>query len=49
MLRWFTHIIGTGHPLSEDGLIEVASLASAMGATLECKALYNAFGIDPHI
>ncbi len=48
MLRWFTHIIGAGHPLSEDGLVEMASLASAMGATLECKALYNTFGIDPY-
>ncbi len=49
MLRWFTHIIGAGHPLDEDGLVEVASLASAMGATLECKALYSTqFGIDPY-
>ena len=49
MLRWFTHIIGAGHPLNEDGLAEVASLASAMGATLECKALYSAvFGGDPY-
>ena len=48
MLRWFTHIIGAGHPLTEDGLVEVASLASAMGATQECKALYAAFGIDSY-
>lgn len=47
MLRWFTHIVGVGRPLSEDGLVEVASLASAMGATLECQALYSAlFGVD---
>ncbi len=48
MLRWFTYIIGAGHPLCRDGLVEVASLAAAMGATIECKALYSTlFGIDP--
>lgn len=49
MLRWFTHIIGAGHPLTEDGLVEVASLASAMSAAQECKALYNAFGIESYV
>lgn len=50
MLRWFTHIVGAGRPLSQDGLAEVASLASAMGATLECKALYTTlFGSDPRV
>jgi hypothetical protein len=49
MLKWFTHIVGAGRPLSQDGLVEVASFASAMGATLECQALYSTlFGIDPY-
>jgi hypothetical protein len=49
MLRWFTHIVGAGRPLSQDGLAEIATFASAMGARLECRALYGTlFGIDPY-
>lgn len=42
MLRWFTYIVGGGCPLSSEGLAEVASLASTMGAALECQALFRA-------
>lgn len=42
MLRWFTYIVGGGRPLSSEGLTEVAGLASAMGAALECQALFKA-------
>jgi hypothetical protein len=42
MLRWFTQIVGGGNPLSSDELIEVAGLASAMGANREWEALSRA-------
>jgi len=49
MIRWFTHIVGAGQSLTEDGLVEVANLASAIGATIECQALYGTlFGFDPY-
>jgi len=49
MLRWFTHIVGAGRPLTPAGLAEVASLAAAMNARLECQALYGVlFGVDPY-
>ncbi len=42
MLRWFAYIVGGGRPLSSEGLTEVTSLASAMGAVHECQALFKA-------
>ncbi len=41
MLRWFAYIVGGGRPLSSEGLTEVAALAAAMGASLECQALFS--------
>ena len=41
MLRWFSYVVGAGRPLATEGLAEVASLASAMSACAECKALYR--------
>lgn len=41
MLRWFMYIVGGGQGLSNEGLIEVASLAAAMGASREWQALFK--------
>ena len=42
MLRWFTHVVGGGLPLSNDELVELAGLAAAMGAKPEWEALHRA-------
>ena len=41
MLRWFTKIVGKGHPLSSEELVELAGLATAMGAKPEWEALHR--------
>jgi hypothetical protein len=47
MLRWFSYIVGGGCPLSNDDLAEIAGLASAMGATRECQALFSTLVSKP--
>ena len=39
MLRYFNHVIGLGQPLGDEGIGELAKLADAMGARLECQVL----------
>ncbi len=39
MLRYFTHVVGLGQPLGDEGVAELARLADAMGARLECQVL----------
>lgn len=41
MLRWFLYLVGGGQGLSNDGLVELAALAQALGAGREWQALYR--------
>ena len=49
MLRWFTHVLGLGQPLTDSGVAELAALATSMGAGAECQVLCLAlYGKDPY-
>lgn len=49
MIRWFVLIVGGGHWLTSEQLIEIAQLAAAMGAGPHCQRLFRAvFDFDPY-
>jgi hypothetical protein len=49
MLRYFSFVVGLGQALNEAGIAELAQLATAMGARLECQSLCLAlYDQDPY-